>query len=152
MSSSSSSSSSHLSSGYFSQPCELRHAIRQGTFKGQTSGQCAGYAQANLCILPRDIAFDFLLFATRNPKSCPLLAVLEAGEYNLTGTDIDITTDIPLYRVYIDGELQKETESIKDIWKDDFVTFVIGCSFSFEESLISAGVSIRHIEEVGHTR
>ena len=139
---------SSSSSGYFTRPYELRHASRVGAFNGQTSGQCAGYAQANLCILPKEVAFDFLLFATRNPKPCPLLAVLEAGEYNMKGTDIDIRTDVPLYRVFVDGELHKETESVKDIWKDDFVTFVIGCSFSFEEALISAGVGIRHIEEV----
>ena len=136
------------SSSSFDRPEDLRHATRTGSFKGQTSGQCAGYAQANLCILPKDVAFDFLLFATRNPKPCPLLAVLEAGEYNMKGTDIDVRTDLPLYRVYIDGELQHETVDIKDSWRDDFVTFVIGCSFSFEDALMSAGIGIRHIEEV----
>lgn len=126
-------------------PQELRAAVRGGKFKGQTSGQAPGFAQANLCILPREYAFDFLLFCQRNPKPCPLLHVLEPGSYTLN--DIDIRTDIPKYRVFEDGVLTKEVDSIEDLWREDFVTFLIGCSFSFEDALVKAGLSIRHIDQ-----
>ena len=129
----------------FDSPSSLRQAIRSRIFTGQTSGQALGYAQANLCILPREYAFDFLLFATRNPKSCPVLSVLEPGMFKL-GEDIDIRTDVPKYRIYRDGVLTSEVEDISPFWREDLVTFVIGCSFSFEEALQRAGMSIRHID------
>jgi uncharacterized protein YcsI (UPF0317 family) len=51
------------------------------------------------------------------------------------------------YRVYIDGVLSEERSDVREIWRDDFVTFVIGCSFSFEEALQCAGLGLRHIEQ-----
>lgn len=124
---------------------EVREACRKQLFTSQTAGQARGCAQANLCILPMEYAFDFLLFCQRNPKPCPLLHVLEAGTYSLG--DIDIRNDLPRYRVFKDGVLSHECISIEDLWSDDFVTFVIGCSFSFEDALINAGLKIRHIEQ-----
>jgi len=97
-----------------------------------------GYAQANLVILPERYAFDFLLFCQRNPKPCPLLEVLEPGKFR---------TDIPCYNIYRKGKLETTVKEIKNIWKPDFVTFLLGCSFSFEEALIRATVPVRHIEE-----
>ena len=129
----------------FESPSELRHACRSGSFASPTAGQCRGYIQANLCILPAEYAFDFLLFCQRNPKPCPLLQVLENGIYQLG--DIDIRSDLPRYRIYEDGILSREVEDISDIWRDnDWVTFLIGCSFSFEDALELAGLKIRHIE------
>lgn len=129
------------------EPVQLRQACRNGSFRGQTSGQCPGMAQANLCILPKEYAYDFLLFCVRNPKPCPLLHVLEAGQHTF-GNDIDVRTDLPLYRVYIDGVLQEQTSAdISHLWEPDLVTFVIGCSFSFEEALFRAGLPLRHVEE-----
>lgn len=84
-------------------PKGVRLQCRRGLFKSQTSGLSPGYAQANLCILPKEIAFDFLLFCQRNPKPCPLLEVLEDGRSNF-GDDIDIRTDLPMYRIYENGE------------------------------------------------
>ena len=141
----------------YSLPCELRAACRAGLFTKQTSGQCPGYAQANLCILPREYAFDFLLFATRNPKPCPLLAVLEAGHYAISGKhgsdeDVDIRKDIPKYRVYRDGDIVEEVGDVSHLWREDLVTFVIGCSFSFEEALQNVGIGIRHIEQGSNVR
>jgi uncharacterized protein YcsI (UPF0317 family) len=130
---------------FFDCPKLLRHAIRSGNFNGQTSGQASGFAQANLCILPKEYAFDFLLFCVRNPKPCPLLYVLEAGD-SLLG-DIDIRTDVPKYRVFENGELKSEVSNISSMWREDFVTFVIGCSFSFEDAMQQAGLSIRHIDQ-----
>ena len=130
-------------------PEELRDMIRIGKMTGQTSGMCSGYAQVNLVILPKELAYDFLLFAQRNPKSCPILEVLDAGERltEYVADHADIATDIPRYRVYRRGEMIEECTNIEKLWRDDFVSFLIGCSFSFEAELIEAGVPVRQIEE-----
>lgn len=127
-------------------PAEARHRIRSGEFTAPTSGLCPGYAQANLIILPKEDAYDFLLFAQRNPKPCPLLEVTEIGarETSICAVDCDIATDFPRYRIYRDGVLVDEVTDVIDYWRDDLVSFVIGCSFSFESELIEAGIEIRH--------
>lgn len=127
-------------------PQEARHIIRQGAFASPTSGLCPGYAQANLIVLPREQAYDFLLFAQRNPKPCPLLEVTETGarETSLCAQDCDIATDFPRYRVFEYGELVAEVDNVTDYWRDDLVSFVIGCSFSFESELVEAGIEMRH--------
>ena len=127
-------------------PVEARRLIRSGAFTAPTSGLCPGYAQANLIVLPREQAYDFLLFAQRNPKPCPLLEVTETGarEATICATDCDIATDFPRYRIYEHGRLVAEVENVEDYWRDDLVSFVIGCSFSFESELIEAGIEIRH--------
>ena len=108
-----------------------------------------GYAQANLVILPQEYAFDFLLFCQRNPKPCPLLEVLESGEYRTKylSSDADIRTDIPLYNIYRKGRLEGQVKDIKNLWKRDFVTFLLGCSFSFEEAMLRSKIPVRYIEE-----
>ena len=105
-----------------------------------------GYVQANLAVLPRDLAFDFLLFCQRNPKPCPVLEVIDAGgtEPVLTAPGADIRTDLPAYRVYRHGELTSETDSLLDVWRDDMVSFLLGCSFSFETAMVDAGIPLRH--------
>lgn len=130
-------------------PYQVRKLIREEKITTPTAGMCKGYAQANLVILPKDLAYDFLLFTQRNPKSCPILEVGDTGDKILKylGEDIDITTDIPKYRVYENGVLTGEYTNIKGLWQDDFVSFLIGCSFSFESDLIEADIPIRHIEE-----
>ena len=130
-------------------PSEARTKIRKGEITTQTSGMCNGYAQANLCILPKKYAYDFLLFASRNPTSCPILEVLDEGSrYTRYMADhADIATDIPKYRIYRNGVLTEEVTDISAYWQDDFVSFLIGCSFSFEGELLDAEVPIRHIEQ-----
>lgn len=127
-------------------PVELRRLIRSGAYSAPTSGLCPGYAQANLIVLPKEQAYDFLLFAQRNPKPCPLLEVTETGarQTSICATDCDIATDFPRYRIYRHGELVDEVTDVADMWRDDFVSFVIGCSFSFESELIEAGIEMRH--------
>lgn len=127
-------------------PVEARRAIRAGEWDKPTSGYCPGYAQANLIILPKEDAYDFLLFAQRNPKPCPLLEVTEVGARNTTicADDCDIATDFPRYRIYRDGEMTDEVTDVSNLWRDDLVSFVIGCSFSFESDLIDAGIEMRH--------
>ncbi len=125
---------------------EIRESIRSGQWRGVTSGVAPGYVQANLAILPRDLAFDFLLFCQRNPKPCPVLEVIEAGrtEPVLTAPGADIRTDLPAYRVYRQGELVSEVDSLQDFWRDDLVSFLLGCSFSFETAMVDAGIPLRH--------
>ncbi len=129
-------------------PIEVRRLIRSGAITGQTSGMCEGFAQANLIALPREHAYDFLLFAQRNPKPCPVLEVSEPGGRLLRRiAKADIATDIPKYRVYENGVLTREITDASPFWREDLVSFLIGCSFSFEGELLEAGVCIRHIEE-----
>lgn len=130
-------------------PLEVRKLISEGKITGQTSGMCLGYAQANLVIVPKDIAYDFLLFTQRNPKSCPLLEVGDVGDKFLKylGKDINIAKDIPKYRIYKKGELIGEYTDIEKFWREDFVSFLIGCSFSFESELLEADIPVRHIEK-----
>ena len=124
----------------------IRTDIRTGRWNGVTSGIAPGYVQANLAILPQELAFDFLLFCQRNPKPCPLIEVIEAGETNpkITAPDADIRTDVPSYRIYENGNFVDEIDSLKDVWRDDLVSFLLGCSFSFENSLLEAGIPLRH--------
>ncbi len=123
---------------------EARAAIRAGEFRQPTSGVAPDYVQTNVAILPRDVAFEFLLFCQRNPKPCPLIEVLEAGqtEAAITAPGSDIRTDVPLYRVYENGELVDEPRTLDSHWRDDLVTFLLGCSFSFENALIRNGISL----------
>ena len=127
-------------------PVQARHLIREGAYHAPTSGLCPGFAQANLIVLPKEQAYDFLLFAQRNPKPCPLLEVTDVGQRTtkLCATDCDIATDFPRYRIYEYGKLVAEVDNVVDYWRDDLVSFVIGCSFSFESELIEAGIEMRH--------
>lgn len=128
-------------------PGQARAQFRAG-LRRPTSGYSAGYAQANIIALPRSQAFDMLLFAQRNPKSCPVLGVLEAGQLDselLPGGDI--RTDAPAYRVYRHGELVEEPDDVLHVWQEDLVSFLIGCSFTFEAPMIEAGLPIAHIDQ-----
>ena len=131
------------------EPAAVRAQIREGHFTGQTSGLCNGYAQANLVTLPRDIAYDFLLFTQRNPRPCPLLEVSDTGSRLLQqiAPGADIATDLPKYRIYEHGVLTGEYMDVVKFWRKDFVSFLIGCSFSFEGELLAADVPVRQIEE-----
>ena len=128
---------------------KARTAIRSGAWTGHTSGLAEGHVQGNVVILPELLANDFLRYCQRNPKPCPLLAVSEPGEAMLPrlGADIDIRTDVPRYRVWRDGVLVDQPTDISNLWRSDLVTFVIGCSFSFEEALLEAGIPLRHITQ-----
>jgi uncharacterized protein YcsI (UPF0317 family) len=128
---------------------QIRARIRRGEWTTHTSGLADGHVQGNVVILPEALATDFLRYCQRNPKPCPLLAVSEPGQSLLPtlGGDIDIRTDVPRYRVWRDGELTDQPTDISPLWRNDLVTFVIGCSFSFEEALLQAGLPLRHIQQ-----
>lgn len=129
-------------------PAELRAAIREGRFDGHTSGVGSRHVQGNLVILPAAHAGSFLDYCRANPKPCPLLAVGNPGDPTLPtlGEGIDIRRDLPRYRVWRDGVLAGEPTDIAALWQPDFVAFVIGCSFSFEQALLDDGVPLRHVQ------
>ncbi len=127
-------------------PAEARLRFRDGLVT-PTAGWSRGFAQANLLALPRDLAYDFLLFTQRNPKPCPVLDVLDAGEVSGPILDGDVRTDLPAYRVYVDGELVEETPDVREWWREDLVSFLVGCSFTFEAALMEEGVPVRHVEQ-----
>src|SRR5262245_23614776 len=128
---------------------DVRLAARSGRLTGPTPGLALGFVQANLVVLPKDWAFDFLLFCQRNPKPCPILDVTEPGdtEPELVARDADLRTDLPAYRVWKNGDLVEEPTDVTKLWRPDLVSFVIGCSFTFENALLAAGIPVRHIEE-----
>lgn len=126
-------------------PHEARTRFRGG-LRVPTAGWCAGWTQANLIAVPRDLAFDMLLFAQRNPAPCPVLDVTEPGQTSSSIFDGDLRTDLPGYRIFEDGALVDEVADVRGHWRDDLVAFLIGCSFTFEDALLEAGVPIRHIE------
>lgn len=126
---------------------QVRQNIRQGIFTQPTAGAAPGFVQANLVVLPKSLAADFMLFCQRNPKPCPLLSISDPGStfFPGYGDDLDIRTDIPRYRVWRNGELIDEVSNVITYWRDDLISFAIGCSFSFEEALVAEGLDVRHI-------
>jgi uncharacterized protein YcsI (UPF0317 family) len=128
---------------------DVRRACRTRTLTGSTAGHAPGYVQGNLVVLPKALADDFLRFAQRNPKPCPVIGMTETGNPRLPalGADLDLRTDLPRYRVWRRGKLVDEPTDISCYWSDGLVGFVIGCSFSFEEALLAAHVPIRHVEQ-----
>lgn len=130
-------------------PSEVRQFIREGKIDFQTSGMCNGFAQANMAVLPKDLAFDFLLFTQRNQKPCPVLDVTEPGSPvpRLIAPNADLRYDIPRYRIYRKGELTDEVTNLDKYWRDDLVAFLLGCSFSFEGPMLDAGLDVRHITD-----
>ncbi len=130
-------------------PREVRQQIREGKWRRPTAGLTPGFVQTNLVILPRDLAFDFLLFAQRNPKPCPVIEVTDVGspEPKLSAPGADLRTDVPKYCIYRNGALEGEVTDLRSVWRDDLVSFLLGCSFTFESALLQAGVPVRHIEE-----
>ncbi len=130
------------------EPAAFRDEIRRGDFRGPTAGHCPGYTQGNLAILPRAFADEFLRFCRSNAKACPVIGIGEPGDPRVPELgDLDLRTDVPGYCLFRDGEPAGEVRDLNDLWTDDLVGFVIGCSMSFEEALVDAGVPIRHIEQ-----
>lgn len=131
------------------EPREIRTYIREEEFKGNTMGVSEGFVQANLAILPRKYALDFMIFCQRNPKPCPVIEVTEPGMSTLTflAQDADLKTDIPQYRVFKNGECVDEPYDIKKYWQEDFVAFLLGCSASFDHTMVASNIYVSHMKE-----
>ena len=127
-------------------PKELRQIIREGKFTRMTGGMCPGYVQANLVILHKEYAEDFLLFAKRNPKPIPLLEVTEPGDHytHVMADHADILSDLSGYNIFRHGELVEQCTDVTKYWTEDMVCFLIGCSHSFEKALEDAGIEVRN--------
>lgn len=132
----------------YTRPQAVRLGARHGQLTGPTAGLANGYVQVNLVILPEAQANGFLRFCQANPKPCPLIAVSEPGDRScqLLAEDLDIARDVPSYCWYRDGELVARPQDVSDLWRDDLVTFALGCSFSFEHALLQNGLPVRHIQ------
>jgi len=129
-------------------PAQVREAIRKQEITFPTAGMAAGYAQANLVILPGEWAKDFEEFCRLNPFPCPVLEIMKGSpKTHAMGEGGDISTDIPEYFIYRDGVMVEKRRDVSDMWQDDFVGFLIGCSFSFEEKLMNEGIEVRHIAQ-----
>jgi uncharacterized protein YcsI (UPF0317 family) len=129
-------------------PQELRQLIRSRQWTTPTSGAASGYLQANLVMLPADQAFNFLLFCVRNPKPCPILDVLEPGQTEpIIAAGADLRTDLPRYNIFENGKFQADVEDISSYFDPSMVSFLLGCSFSFENAMLAAGLPIRNLEE-----
>jgi uncharacterized protein YcsI (UPF0317 family) len=130
---------------------EVRSHIRSGEWDKPTGGLAEGYVQTNMVILPRDQAYDFLVFCQRNPKPCPLLEVTDPGdpEPKMLAPGADVRTDLPRYRVWRHGDLADEVTDISELWRDDMVTFLLGCSFTFDTALVHAGIDVPHMRQAG---
>ena len=126
---------------------DVRLSARTGAFTGFTAGLAPGFAQGNLVILPNAYAEDFATFCRLNPKPCPVIGVTERGVPNVPalGSDLDLRTDLPRYRIWRSGALAEESCDVSHLWRDDLVSFVLGCSFSFEEALTAAGIPLKHL-------
>jgi uncharacterized protein YcsI (UPF0317 family) len=127
---------------------DLRAAARRGEWRGTTAGHCPAYQQANLAILPKEAAVEFAAFCTRNPTPCPIIEIMPPGdpEPARSAPGADLRTDLPGYRIYRKGELAERRGDIRDLWRDDLVAFLLGCSFTFEHALVEADVPPRNVE------
>ncbi len=129
-------------------PRKLRQLIRDRKWTAPTSGAASGYLQANLVMLPAEEAFNFLLFCVRNPKPCPILDVLEPGRVEpAIAAGADLRMDLPRYKVFENGEFKTEVEDVAQYFNNTMVSFLLGCSFSFENAMLAAGLPIRNLEE-----
>ncbi|MCL4159216.1 UNVERIFIED_CONTAM: hypothetical protein GTU68_047687 [Idotea baltica] len=131
------------------EPDEVRQIIRKNRYAGHTAGLCEGVLQCNLVILPEAMAADFQNFCEANTVFCPLLAKSRVGEFGIEalGSAIDLRTDLPLYNIHELGQPTRSMQDISSLWRDDFVAFAVGCSFTFERALLSADIPMRHIEQ-----
>ncbi len=130
------------------QPAEARQVIREGRWERPTTGICSGYVQANLAILPHHLAPDFRAACEANPRPMPLLDMTNPGDPHprRVAPAADLRTDVPRYSVYRWGRPEAQPADVCDIWRDDLVAFLLGCSFTAEGKLLAAGVRLRHLE------
>ena len=132
-----------------SDPRAVRRAIRSGAFRDFTNLVAPGFVQGNLVIVPADAADDFEAYCSANAQALPLLGRSAPGSPHIPelADDLDLRRDVGEYMVFRDGEHVATPTDITDLWRDDLVAFVLGCSFSFEALLVAHGIRLRHLEQ-----
>lgn len=129
-------------------PKELRSQIAEGKFNQSTAGFCKGYVQANMVILPKESADVFEKFAKENHKAIPVLEIVKSSHYSTyLANKANLLEELPSYNIFKNGELINTVQDINEYYNEDLVFFLIGCSFTFENSLINNGMPLRHIEK-----
>lgn len=127
---------------------ELRELMAKGEFRKPTAGYCEGHVQANMFVIPKKYAKSFEEFTKLNSKAMPLLEVVEDGFHTkVLAQNANLLNELPLYNIIENGKVTKQVESIEEYYRDDLVFFLIGCSFTFETSLLNAGIGLRHVEQ-----
>ena len=128
-------------------PEDFRSIVRKGEWTEVTADVCRNYGQANLIALPKEYAFEFLLFCNHNPRPCYVLDVTEPGNPHpkLMAPDADLRTDLPKYRIFKDGKIIDEPTDATNYWRDDLVAFLIGCSWGFVWAFRAANVPFRSL-------
>ena len=123
-------------------PRDFRLACRQGRYAGPTRGVALGYLQCNLVMIREVYAYEFLLYCQRNQRACPVLEVCDAGDAvpHQTAPDADLRTDLPRYSVYREGRRLADVTDARELWRPDFVSFLIGSGITFDQALQDAGV------------
>ena len=128
---------------------EARVLIRSGEWTKPTAALAFGYVQANLVVLPLEWADEFGTFCHLNPRPLPLLERMESGSPvpAKSAPTADLRSDLPKYRIYENGRLVDEIGNLLPRWQDDWVSFLLGCSFTFDSVLQAAGIPVRHLEQ-----
>ena len=126
-------------------PQEYRSLVRRGEWTGETHGVCSGYAVTDMVIIPKEYAYDYLVFCHRNPRALSIVDITEVGSPHppRLAPDADLRTDLPRYIVYQDGQVIDEPTDIGKYWRDDLVGLLLGCSGSFDWALKAANVQYR---------
>jgi len=129
-------------------PSKFRALVKAGQWDKPTAGICTDYVQVNLAIMPGQYAEDFQRFCEENPKPCPLLEVVKDGgfEASAMAPGSDIRKDFPGYVVLQESSVVANCSDISAYWQPDFASFLIGCSFTFEQALLDSDIPVRHIE------
>ena len=130
-------------------PRRVRDLCRTGAHTGPTAGYAAGFCQANLVVVPAQVADQFERYCRENPRPCPLIERTETGdpEPRRSAPGADLRTDLPRYRYFRAAGVISEITDIVELWSDDAVGFLLGCSFTFEEAMTRAGFVPRHVEQ-----
>lgn len=128
-------------------PAEVRAAVRNGRWQGNTKRLALGHHQANVTIVPERYAFDFMRFCFRNPKPLPLLDVTEPGdpEPRKAAPGSDIRTDAGSYVVFRDGDLVERVANLDELWRADHVAFLTGCNLSLDQVMLESQVPLPHL-------
>jgi uncharacterized protein YcsI (UPF0317 family) len=106
------------------------------------------HTQTNLAILPKEAAAECAAFCPRNPTPCPLIEITPPGDPEpvRSAPGADLRTDLPGSRRYRNGTWAEQRGDIRELWRDDLVAFLLGCSLTVEPALVEAGGPVRHVE------